>query len=322
MKFKNLVLKKSRKIMIFFVFCAILFSVFSTSTTAAKNLTIEKTSENPILTLKQNGFNDSIYEGEKYIYVITKEEEIQVFYKNNFSYKTKIDKKYIDYLVSNDNSIDIGFFEDFIDNKVESCSVPDYNKTLKESDEKDIISNKNQTTNKESDDNKKDTFDSVDFDFVKSNDSVFSFKTNSKNDLEQKVVSYKWDFGDGSFGSGAYVSHEYKKSGVYDVTLTVSYSDGETRKVSKTVDVKVSSDKNDLFLLSKPFFIIPAIAFIIVIIIAKYSFNSEVEEKDSPKKEVKKPDFTWEPAISERNFDKNQEIFEKDNWRNYYFRII
>ena len=35
------------------------------------------------------------------------------------------------------------------------------------------------------------------------------------------MVSYHWDFGDGSTGSGASVSHVYSKSWTYVIKLTV-----------------------------------------------------------------------------------------------------
>jgi hypothetical protein len=50
-------------------------------------------------------------------------------------------------------------------------------------------------------------------------------------------VSYRWTFGDGSTGSGDTLSHTYKTAGTYDVTLTVTYADGE--RASKTIPVVV-----------------------------------------------------------------------------------
>lgn len=40
------------------------------------------------------------------------------------------------------------------------------------------------------------------------------------------VVSYEWNFGDGTTAEGAKVSHSYEKDGTYDVTLTVKDSAG------------------------------------------------------------------------------------------------
>ena len=42
------------------------------------------------------------------------------------------------------------------------------------------------------------------------------------------IVSYIWDFGDGSTGSGKTASHTYTQDGLFDVTLTVSDAAGNT----------------------------------------------------------------------------------------------
>ncbi|HEX6020494.1 MAG TPA: ThuA domain-containing protein, partial [Solirubrobacter sp.] len=54
-------------------------------------------------------------------------------------------------------------------------------------------------------------------------------------------VSYSWDFGDDTPDSTeANPTHTYAEPGTYDVTLTVTYADGE--RLSKTVPVTVSAD--------------------------------------------------------------------------------
>lgn len=42
------------------------------------------------------------------------------------------------------------------------------------------------------------------------------------------IVSYEWDFGDGETGAGAVVTHTYTEKGVYEVTLLVTDSSGNT----------------------------------------------------------------------------------------------
>ena len=61
---------------------------------------------------------------------------------------------------------------------------------------------------------------------------AIAFDGSGSYDLDGDPLSYSWDFGDGSFGSGASPSHAYVASGTYTVTLTVN--DG-------TVDSPVSS---------------------------------------------------------------------------------
>ncbi len=41
-------------------------------------------------------------------------------------------------------------------------------------------------------------------------------------DVDGQVVSYAWDFGDGSTGSGVTASHTYAVAGTYPVVLTVT----------------------------------------------------------------------------------------------------
>jgi PKD repeat protein len=51
------------------------------------------------------------------------------------------------------------------------------------------------------------------------------------------IVQYSWAFGDGQFGNGAHVTHQYVNGGVYDVSLTVTDDDQQTNTVTNTVVV-------------------------------------------------------------------------------------
>jgi len=65
-----------------------------------------------------------------------------------------------------------------------------------------------------------------------------SFNGTSSSDPDGNVVSYAWNFGDGSTGSGATVSHNYGSRTVRTVTLTVTDnlggSDGAVCSVNAT----------------------------------------------------------------------------------------
>ena len=50
------------------------------------------------------------------------------------------------------------------------------------------------------------------------------------------IVSYDWDFGDGSTGSGVTVTHTYQEKGVYAITLVVTDSTGATGARSRSVE--------------------------------------------------------------------------------------
>lgn len=52
------------------------------------------------------------------------------------------------------------------------------------------------------------------------------FNAACSSDPDGGIVSYHWDFGDGSTGSGQYIDHWYYTSGFYDVVLTVTDGSG------------------------------------------------------------------------------------------------
>jgi PKD repeat protein len=51
------------------------------------------------------------------------------------------------------------------------------------------------------------------------------------------IVSYEWDFGDGTSDTGQIVTHAYDAAGSYFVTLTVTDDEGETYDVSQSIIV-------------------------------------------------------------------------------------
>src|SRR4051812_38237641 len=53
-------------------------------------------------------------------------------------------------------------------------------------------------------------------------------------------LTYSWNFGDGSSGSAAVVSHSYSTAGKFTVTLTVTNDRGVSASVSKDEDIKDS----------------------------------------------------------------------------------
>ena len=69
-----------------------------------------------------------------------------------------------------------------------------------------------------------------------------AFDGSSSTDPDGTIVTYDWDFGDGTtHGSGATVNHQYASAGLYTVTLTVTDNQGATGSDSPTVTVKVNA---------------------------------------------------------------------------------
>jgi len=60
-------------------------------------------------------------------------------------------------------------------------------------------------------------------------------------DLDGIIISYEWDFGDGTIGNGEYVYHQYCDCGTYDVTLTVTDNDGLKGNLTKSIVVVLAN---------------------------------------------------------------------------------
>ena len=73
----------------------------------------------------------------------------------------------------------------------------------------------------------------------------YHFDGSGSSDPNDDALTYSWDFGDGSRGSGETVTHVYRAAGTYEVALTVS--DGMER-VTRRGSVEVGRDLSGRFL--------------------------------------------------------------------------
>ncbi|MEL7161411.1 MAG: PKD domain-containing protein, partial [Bacteroidota bacterium] len=64
-----------------------------------------------------------------------------------------------------------------------------------------------------------------------------TFDASSSSDLNGDPLSYSWDFGDGSVGTGVLAEHTYPDEGVFTVTLTVDDGNGGTDDFSSPITV-------------------------------------------------------------------------------------
>jgi hypothetical protein len=74
---------------------------------------------------------------------------------------------------------------------------------------------------------------------MSANESIF-FDASGTYDLDGFIVSYVWDFGDGTISNGINATHTYQKSGEYFVTLIITDNLGNT--FSKSMIVNINSE--------------------------------------------------------------------------------
>lgn len=68
---------------------------------------------------------------------------------------------------------------------------------------------------------------------------ICSFDASSSIDVDGSIVSYDWDFGDGSIGNGVSLNHVFV-NGTFPVTLTVTDNLGASDSLSRSVQVSVA----------------------------------------------------------------------------------
>jgi len=71
-------------------------------------------------------------------------------------------------------------------------------------------------------------------------DEVIYFNASASFDPDGYIVSYFWDFGDGTNATGVTTEHAYTDNGIYTVTLTVTDDDGATASTSATKTVEIT----------------------------------------------------------------------------------
>jgi chitodextrinase len=65
-----------------------------------------------------------------------------------------------------------------------------------------------------------------------------TFDGSESSDPDGQVTNYRWNFGDGTFGNGQTIVHQFQTEGEYTITLTVTDNDGKTGSTSHTIIVE------------------------------------------------------------------------------------
>lgn len=73
------------------------------------------------------------------------------------------------------------------------------------------------------------------------------FNAAASTDSDGTIVSYEWDFGDGSTGTGQKTEHRYNKAGAYAVVLVVRDNSGNHGTANQAVTVQAGSDPTASF---------------------------------------------------------------------------
>lgn len=66
---------------------------------------------------------------------------------------------------------------------------------------------------------------------------LVNFDASGSTDSDGTITGYSWDFMDGRFSTEASPSHKFTKTGIYDVTLTVTDDGGMTSSDSVTINI-------------------------------------------------------------------------------------
>jgi len=80
--------------------------------------------------------------------------------------------------------------------------------------------------------------------------SDVTFDASLSTDSDGRIVSYAWNFGDGSQDSGVLVKHQFETAGTYTVTLTVTDDRSQSASLSKAVNVVLSAAPKADFVVS------------------------------------------------------------------------
>jgi PKD repeat protein len=117
--------------------------------------------------------------------------------------------------------------------------------------------------------------------------------TDQSNDPDGNIVTWQWDFGDGTHSNEKNTHHQYKTNKTYTITLYVTDDDNTMNSTTKTINIqeKPKDEKiNETTEETSDITILLAISLMIIIIIIIFFYFTyyKSKQKKKEKKEIKK----------------------------------
>ena len=119
----------------------------------------------------------------------------------------------------------------------------DDDKIDKEDKDKDINSEDDKIDKEDKKDDKENKKPEAKIEYSLLEENIVAFDGSGSSDEDGTIVSYSWDFGDGSTGSGFSIMHIYNEPGNYKVTLTVTDDDSAYKKDVANIKLKNKEPK-------------------------------------------------------------------------------
>jgi hypothetical protein len=90
-------------------------------------------------------------------------------------------------------------------------------------------------------------------------------------DADGRIVLFRWDFGDGTWGFGERIEHHYSQPASYQVTLTVTDDDGDSASIETLVEVTILETKATTFVVYDDIKLTPVVGAVISVDGANYT---------------------------------------------------